>query len=650
MKPALLLVDLQQDFLAAPGLEPPAGRLVAGAARLLAAWRQRGRPVIHLWTTVRRDADRRLPHWRRDGRWWCVAGTPGHEPPAALRPAPGETIIHKTGFNGFADGSLDRELQRLGCDTLVLAGLHLHACVRTAAVEALERGLKVQIAEDAVASNDPVHAAATRRWLAERCVTFAPAATLPTAGDHDARLVHFSPRQSGEALFEVINASRAEITAAVARATAAAAHWRRTSLADRRQRLDRLAEQLEAAAPALARQMALDIGKPLAHGLEETRRAAANVRDVARRAAAHSFCRDEPAGRVRDEPLGVVALVSAWNNPVAIPLGKLAPALVYGNAVVWKPAPAATRIARTLADLLHQAGLPADLVPVLTGDHTTAQHLAADPGVDAVTLTGSLAAGRALQEICTRRLVPLQAELSGNNAAIVWSDADVSRAAAQIAWGAFAFAGQRCTANRRVIVPAADADRFVEALRQATERLRWGDPLDEHTDLGPVLHAARRDEANALIAGAEASGAARFVLRTHARAAAEPWVRAGAYLPPAIVGCDQPEHELVQEEAMAPLLVVQTARDFDDALRLCNGVRHGLIAALFSTDRARQEQFLAEARAGILKLNAATAGVEVTLPFGGWKASGLGPPEHGEADVAFYTRPQTLYLAPDPPP
>jgi acyl-CoA reductase-like NAD-dependent aldehyde dehydrogenase/nicotinamidase-related amidase len=650
MKPALLLVDLQQDFLAAPGLEPPAGRLVAAAARLLTAWRQRGLPVIHLWTTVRREEDQRLPHWRRDGRWLCVAGTPGHEPPAALRPTPGETIIHKTGFNGFAGGSLDRELQRLGCDTLVLAGLHLHACVRTAAVEALERGLNVHVAEDAVASNDPLHAAATRRWLAERCVTFAPAATLLTEGHHDSRLVHFSPRQSGEALFEVVNASRAEVTAAVARATAAAPHWRRTSLADRRQRLDRLAEQLEAAAPALARQMALEIGKPLAHGLEETRRAAANVRDVARRAAAHSFCRNEPAGRVRDEPLGVVALISAWNNPVAIPLGKLAPALVYGNTVVWKPAPAATRIARTLADLLHKAGLPADLVPVLTGDHTTAQHLAADPGVDALTLTGSLAAGRALQEICARRLVPLQAELSGNNAAIVWSDADFPRAAAQIAWGAFAFAGQRCTANRRVIVRAADADRFVEALRQATERLHWGDPLDEHTDLGPVLHAARRDEVNALIAGAEASGAARFVLRTHARAAAEPWVRAGAYLPPAIVGCDQPEHELVQEEAMAPLLVVQAARDFDDALRLSNGVRHGLIAALFSTDRARQEQFLAEARAGILKLNAATAGVDVTLPFGGWKASGLGPPEHGEADVAFYTRPQTLYLAPAPPP
>jgi acyl-CoA reductase-like NAD-dependent aldehyde dehydrogenase/nicotinamidase-related amidase len=653
MKPALLLVDCQTDYLAAAGLHPAADQLVERAARLLDAWRQRRLPVIHLWTTIRRETDQRLPHWKMNGRWQCEENTPGHQPPPSLRPRSDEAVVHKTGFNGFASGQLDEELARLGCDTLVLAGLHLHACVRTAAVEALERGLTVRIAEDAVASDDPIHAAATRRWLAARCVAFQPAARLlaPDADADTARAgwVHYSPRHSREALFEIPNATPAEQADAVSAAQEAGRHWRRTPMARRLELLERIAARLEAAALGLARQMAVELGKPLAHGLEETRRAAANIRDVARRAAARPLTRREAAGLVRDEPLGVVALVSAWNNPVAIPLGKLAPALAYGNTVVWKPAPAATRVARALQRLLNDAGVAPGTVQLLTGDHATAQQLAAAPGVDAVTLTGSLAAGQALQEICARRLVPLQAELSGNNAAIVWSDADFASAAEQVAWGAFAFAGQRCTANRRVIARAEDADRLVEAVQAAAEKLRLGDPLDAQTDIGPVLHTGKRDEVQSLLQRAEAVGAARFVIRTHARVADEDWARAGAYLAPAIVGCDEPGHALVQEESMAPVLVVQRARDFDEALALCNGVRHGLIASLFSASPARQEQFLAEARAGMLKLNSATAGVDVTLPFGGWKASGLGPPEHGEADVTAYTRLQTLYLTPSTP-
>jgi acyl-CoA reductase-like NAD-dependent aldehyde dehydrogenase len=401
--------------------------------------------------------------------------------------------------------------------------------------------------------------------------------------------------------------------------------------------------QLEAAAPGLARQMALEIGKPLAHGLEEVRRAASNVRDVIGRAASFDRQTRLAAGRVRHQPLGVVAIISPWNNPVAIPVGKIAPALAYGNTVIWKPAPAATEIARALLQLLRDSGVPHDAVRLLAGDHTTAQQLAADENVDAVSLTGSGAAGHALQEICARRLVPLQAELGGNNAAIVWDDADLPQAAAQIAWGAFGFAGQRCTANRRVIVPRKIFAGFWRELKRAAEKLVWDDPVKKSTDLGPVIDAHKRDEHTAVIQAAQNSGAAHRVEWLLAKRAREPWVKAGAYAQPAIVGCDVPEHALVQEETMSPLLVVQRADDFEHALELCNGVRHGLAAALFSPAPQRQKKFLAEARAGILKLNSATAGADASLPFGGWKASGIGPPEHGEADRLFYTRMQAVY-------
>jgi len=647
MKPALLLVDLQGDHLATPELHPPADAVVTRAAVLLDHCRRHRIPVIHVWTTIRRDKDRRLPHWKRTGRWMCVAGTNGHQPPARLQPREGELIIHKTGFNAFAGTMLDAALQRMNCDAVILAGIHLHTCVRTAAAESLERGLEVFIAEDAVGSNDPVHAAAVRRWLVERCVQFEPvnAVLSRLAGNGLSKLVHRSPRDTEKILFEVPVAGADEIAAAAATAKDAWTNWRRRPLPSCQQLLEKVAEQLEAAAPDLARQMAVEIGKPLSHGLEEVHRAAGNIRDVIRRAANFELQTREAAGTVRHQPLGVVAIISPWNNPVAIPVGKIAPALVHGNAVIWKPAPAATRIAQVILRLLHEAGVPADVVQLLTGDHTVAQQLAANENVGAVTLTGSLPAGYAIREICARRFVPLQAELSGNNAAIVWDDADLPQAAAQIAWGAFGFAGQRCTANRRAIVPKKIFGNFLRELKFAAEKLVWGDPLKKSTDIGPVIHAGKRDEHAALIQAAKNSGAAHRVELLFEMRARESWVKAGAYAQPAIVCCDRPENPLVQEETMSPLLVVQRAGDFDHALKLCNGVRHGLAAALFSNSPGLQKKFLAGAQAGILKLNSATAGVDVSLPFGGWKASGLGPPEHGGGDRLFYTRMQAVYGA-----
>ena len=142
MKPALLLVDLQNDYLAAVGLQPVADALISRAAALLDTCRQRKIPVIHIWTTVDRDNDRRLPHWKKNNRWQCVAGTAGHKTPESLQPLNGEIIVHKTGFNAFANSELDATLKKINCDTIILAGLHLHACVRAAAIGGLERGLR----------------------------------------------------------------------------------------------------------------------------------------------------------------------------------------------------------------------------------------------------------------------------------------------------------------------------------------------------------------------------------------------------------------------------------------------------------------------------------------------------------------------------
>jgi acyl-CoA reductase-like NAD-dependent aldehyde dehydrogenase/nicotinamidase-related amidase len=645
MKPALLLVDLQNDYLAATGIQPTADILVSRTAALLDSCRERKIPVAHIWTTIHRDDDRRLPHWKKLNRWQCVVGTEGHKTPAPLQPLKNEIVIHKNGFNGFAGGDLDSALKKINCDTVVLAGIHLHTCVRTVAAESLERGLQVFIAEDAVASNDPIYAAATRRWLAERSVEFISTNEILSRLDGNApsKLIHRSPRETEKILFEIPIAGAEEIAAATLSAHNAWKIWRATNLSSRCEILKKAAARLEIAAPDLAKQMAIEIGKPISHGAEEVRRAAANIRDVIVRANDFEFQKREPAGIVRHESLGVVALISPWNNPVAIPIGKIAPALIYGNTVVWKPAPAATEISKVILKLLRETGIPNDAVKILTGDHTTAQKLAADENVNAVTITSSAQAGYAIQEICARRFLPLQAELSGNNAAIVWDGADLKTAAAQIAWGAFGFAGQRCTANRRAIVSKKHFEKFVRELKIAAGKLNWGDPLEKSTDIGPVIHAGKRDEQIELVRSAQKSCAAHQVEFLFEKSAKKSWAKTGAYVQPVIVCCDDLNHPLVQEETMSPMLVVQRAESFEHALKLCNGVRHGLVAALFSDSPEFQKKFLAEAQAGMLKLNSATAGADVSLPFGGWKSSGIGPPEHGESDPLFYTKTQTVY-------
>ena len=180
-------------------------------------------------------------------------------------------------------------------------------------------------------------------------------------------------------------------------------------------------------------------------------------------------------------------------------------------------------------------------------------------------------------------------------------------------------------------------------LAAAGERLPWGDPLKSETEIGPVINVAKRDELSRIISAAAADGGVHRIIRLHESSARKNWVTDGAYAQPVIVCCDDPQHVLVQEETMSPLLVIQRADDFDQALALCNGVRQGLAAALFSQSPELQQTFLREAHAGILKINSSTAGADVKLPFGGWKASGLGPPEHGPSDVHFYTRTQAVY-------
>jgi acyl-CoA reductase-like NAD-dependent aldehyde dehydrogenase len=513
-------------------------------------------------------------------KWICVEGTPGHLSPVA--PAPGEIVVHKRFFSAFAGTGLAKLLAQRGVTSILLAGVQTQSCIRATAVDAYAEGLTVEIAEAAIGSDDLLHAAVSRRWMETRVARFLPECKTSAA-----------------------------VATATAAARAASEDWRGQPLEIRLKTVLRLAERIDVA--ELAALIAAASRKPEAYARAEAERSVALAR-----AATRINVPELPCGarsRLRYVPLGVVAAITPWNNPAAIAAGKIAPALAYGNAVVLKPSPLAGAVADYLANLVEPRGL----VQVVHGGASVARQLMEDPLVDAVTLTGSEQAGFAARVICAQRAIPLQAELGGNNAAIVLDDADLPVAAAAVAEGAFGFSGQRCTANRRAIVLRSIMPEFLRLLQ---------------THLRPAGPLISQEHYQFVAAMVERSGG--VILRGEQPADPD------AY-PATVILCEDPSAEIVQEETFGPVLVLQPANDFEHSLQLCNGVRQGLAAALFSRSPKHQARFLDQARAGILKLNLTTADADAEAPFGGWKASGVGPPEHGRSNREFYTRTQAVY-------
>jgi acyl-CoA reductase-like NAD-dependent aldehyde dehydrogenase len=403
-----------------------------------------------------------------------------------------------------------------------------------------------------------------------------------------------------------------------------------------------LAELLTLRAESIGKMIALQTGKPIRFSISEVQRTVGMMRAVASRFLADR--EEEPFGsaRLRRRPVGRIAVITPANNPVYIPFSKLIPAMVYGNQVVWKPAEEVTELSSHLVDCLSEAHWPAEIVRCRKGGREVAQQLMRDPGIQGVTLTGSEEAGRVARHICAERNVPLQAELGGNNAAIIWADVAMESAVQAVAAGAFEMAGQRCTANRRVIVHRDVRDAFVDGLVVAARHIRWGDPLSSDTQMGPLLTPSRCERVAGCVERASKQSSIHYP-----QGVDSPVLRGfrGCWFPPTIVLCDDDQAEIVQEETFGPILVVQTASNWDQAIRLLNGVRQGLVAALFSSSVEIRNRFLDEAEAGILKLNRATADAEIDVPFCAWKASGTGLPEHGIFNREFYTRPQTVYEA-----
>jgi alpha-ketoglutaric semialdehyde dehydrogenase len=332
-----------------------------------------------------------------------------------------------------------------------------------------------------------------------------------------------------------------------------------------------------------------------------------------------------------------VGMVMPWNNPLALPAGKAAAALALGNAVVLKPAPQAPTVTAALEATATAAGVPADLICVVHGGPAAAMAVVCTDGVDAVAVTGSIATGQRIAAQCTRLAKPLQAELGGNNAVVVLDDADIDAEVPMLVAGTFAFAGQRCTALRRAVVHRSVLDRFIAAAIAAMDTLAVGDPFDPATQVGPLISPAAAKRVAATVADAIADGAQLVHQTTPVPADGHGWYA------PTLLMTDDPTLAIVVNETFGPVLVIQPANDVTHAIALANGVQQGLLGAVCTTDDDARRSVADALAVGIVQIGAAPPAIDAEAPFGGWGASGIGPPEHGRWDVEFLTRLQAVY-------
>lgn len=444
-----------------------------------------------------------------------------------------------------------------------------------------------------------------------------------------------SPQRPDDLVVEVAAAGDEAVAAAAAHARDAQRGWASAAPGVRAAALSAAADAVAAASAELAELVIREVGKPRTEAVGEVARAVGILRYYAQQVydpvgAVHEPGTGTGLAYTRRRPRGVAGLITPWNFPLAIPLWKAAPALAYGNAVLLKPAPQATACALRLHELL-APHLPGGLLAVLPGEGDTGRAVVGC--ADVVSFTGSAAVGSAVAGAAVAAGVPVQAEMGGQNPAVVLPDADVERVAAQVASAAFGFAGQKCTATKRVIV-VGDPSRFADAFVAAATALPFGDPAEPTTAVGPVIERSARDR---VLAAAAAGGR---VLTGGTAEGDDGW-----FVRPTVVTDLEAGDQLLCDEVFGPICALSGAASVDDAVRAANAVRYGLAAAVYTADLDAALQLTGRLAAGQLKVNAPTTGVDFHLPFGGERDSSYGPREQGKAAQDFYTSLHTVTVA-----
>lgn len=456
-----------------------------------------------------------------------------------------------------------------------------------------------------------------------------------------------NPANTDEILGTVRLSTREEAKSAVEAASEAFREWRATPAPTRGRIVAKAARLMEENKESLAQLLTREEGKTISESRGELQRAI-NVAEFcageSRRMNGETIQSELPSNFAYTikQPHGVVACITPWNFPVAIPVWKIAPALVAGNTVVFKPATNTPATAARIVEIFNEAGLPKGVLNLVLGSGSDAgDEIVNHPAVRAISFTGSNSVGLKLYEQAARRGVKVQCEMGGKNPVVVLEDADMNLAVESTAQGAFGSTGQRCTATSRAIVLEEVADEFVQKIVARAEELRLGDGMDEATEVGPIVDGSqlksvmryidigKEDGAELLCGGATADGAG---------------LRKGFFMRPTVFDRVTPDMRLAREEIFGPVLSVLRVKDFDEALRVANDSEYGLSSSIFTQDATRIFRFIDEIETGMTHINSPTTGGEAHIPFGGVKATGIGEREQGSTALDFYTELKVVYV------
>lgn len=440
--------------------------------------------------------------------------------------------------------------------------------------------------------------------------------------------------------------TRAEVRQAIDAAEGAFPKWRSEPAPRRGRILADAARLLEEQRDDVARLLSREEGKTLAESRGELTRSINTLDFIAgeaRRLKGETLPSELPHNFVYTlrQPLGVVGLITPWNFPVAIPIWKLAPALVCGNTVVWKPSELTPFCSRRVAEILTQAGVPAGVLNMVNGlGEEAGDELVEHPSVVALSFTGSNAVGAAINAKASRQLKKVQLEMGGKNAVIVLEDADLDLAAENTVTGAFGSAGERCTATSRAVVVEAVAERFVALVADRVAKLRPGNPLAADNPVAPLVSREQFEK----VLGFLETGKREAKLVCGGEPAPGPDGVKGYYVWPTVFDHVPPQSRLGQEEIFGPVLSVIRVPDFEEAMAAANSVRYGLTASIFTNDANRVFQAAERLECGMVHVNSPTVGGEAHVPFGGIKGTGFGERECGSTAIDFYSELKVVYV------
>jgi aldehyde dehydrogenase (NAD+) len=455
---------------------------------------------------------------------------------------------------------------------------------------------------------------------------------------------NINPSDTNDVVGNYARATKADAEAAIAAAKAAFPAWSRSGLIERHAVLRKAADEITARKEEIGRLLSGEEGKTLAEGIGETVRAA-QIFDFFAGEALRLSGEAIPSVRpgigveVTREAVGVVGIITPWNFPIAIPAWKIAPALCYGNTVVFKPADLVPGCSWAIVDILHRAGLPKGVLNLVMGrGSVVGQAMLDSPDVDAITFTGSVGTGKRVAAASLEHMRKVQLEMGGKNPLVVLDDADLGIAVDCAVNGAFFSTGQRCTASSRLVVTEGIHDRFVSAVTEKLKSLVVDNALKQGTHIGPVVDQAQLEQDEKYIAIGRDEGA-NLVFGGERLNRETP----GFYLQPALFTEATNQMRISREEIFGPVASVIRVKDYEEALDIANDTPFGLSSGICTTSLKLATHYKRNAQAGMVMVNLPTAGVDFHVPFGGRKGSSHGPREQGRYAAEFYTTVKTAY-------